>query len=226
MYKNMTKKDKTIERKIYVIGGDINYANWMEGQIVNKLEEATLIVFTGGEDWDASWYHKSENPPHETVGSNIYRDRYEMEFFKSALKLNKKMIGVCRGAQGGCVFAGGKLVQHQENPSFTHEIITFDGKRLITSSTHHQAQYPYNLKNDEYKVLAWTENYLKYRYLDSIIQDKTTKEVEIGYYPKINFLSIQGHMEMLYSDRDYNDNFKDSFRWHRDLLDKFMADDL
>ena len=37
--------------KIYVVGGDLNYANWIsDKEFVQTPEEADLVLFTGGED--------------------------------------------------------------------------------------------------------------------------------------------------------------------------------
>lgn len=43
--------------KIYVVGGADNYVNFIENvQLVEKLEDAQLVVFTGGEDVTPSLY--------------------------------------------------------------------------------------------------------------------------------------------------------------------------
>lgn len=210
------------KRKAYVIGGGYSYINWMESVLVDKMEDADLVVGTGGEDWDIEWYYEGNNP-HHTVHSNIWRDRSEMPEFKKAIELGKKIIGICRGAQGGCILAGGKLIQHQSNPSIVHPMITNEGRIIYISSLHHQSQYPIGLtEGEDYKVLGWTENMLDYRFLDSETQVANERELEIVYYPKIKFLAIQGHPEICFGHKE----FYESTKWHRNILNKFMEDKL
>lgn len=203
-------------RKIYVVGGDKTYANWMEGEIVDKMEDASLVLGTGGEDWHPKWYGENENP-HRSVYSNINRDNYEMKEFQKAIKLNKPIIGICRSAQGGCVLAGGKLVQHQNNQGYTHYVKCSNGDKILVTSLHHQAQYPFNLKEGEdYKLLNWTENELGKRYLNGNKLAENSIEVETAYYPKIKFLSIQSHPEMYFSES--NKECEKGISYFRNLL--------
>src|ERR1700749_1025065 len=148
-----------MSRKIYVVGGVNSYANWMEGEIVDTMEEADLVVFTGGEDVSPEFY---KEPKHPYTRNNKNRDSKELNEFIQAMNLDKHIIGICRGSQLSCVLSGGKLVQHQDNPTWLHPIKVYgqDGE-LNISSTHHQAMYPYNLPKNEYKILGWTEGMLK-----------------------------------------------------------------
>jgi gamma-glutamyl-gamma-aminobutyrate hydrolase PuuD len=84
-----------METKLYVVGGDINYANWIPNiKIVHSVEDCDVIMFTGGEDVNPKVYG------HKVNGRTFYneqRDRVEiLEFFK-AQELGKKCIGICRG---------------------------------------------------------------------------------------------------------------------------------
>lgn len=182
-------------RKIYVVGGALNYANWMQGSIVEKIEDADLVVFTGGEDVDPSMYGKS---PHPTTSSNFSRDRYEQQYFNIAKSLGKAMIGICRGAQFLCVMSGGILIQHQRNPAFIHTMSTEFGEYEITS-THHQAQYPFLMLRENYKVLGWTKNLSPFHFGESNNDEMNPRlECEIVFYPRTRCLAIQGHPEMLF----------------------------
>ncbi len=100
-------------RKIYVVGGSNGYANWMEGEIVSTMQEADLVVFTGGEDVNPALYDKRAHP---ATYFNRRRDSEEIVAFDDARSLNKKIVGVCRGAQLLCALAGGILVQNQTHP--------------------------------------------------------------------------------------------------------------
>lgn len=183
-------------RRIYVVGHGRSYANWMEGKIVNDPEEANLLVFTGGEDVDPALYGKE---PHRSTYYNTRRDIYEKEYFNYAAETGKAMIGICRGAQLFCALAGGILVQNQSHP-YQHTMMTKEGKEIITTSMHHQRQYPWGGSKPRFKLLAWVKNLSPYNEgesrEDNMTDDKP--EVEIALYPDYKALAIQGHPEMAY----------------------------
>ena len=183
--------------KVYVVGAQKGYASWLKGvELTDDLENCDIVMFTGGEDVHPSFYN-------EKVGSytsfNLDRDIYEAQMFAAATELGKPIIGICRGSQLSCAMSGGRLVQHQQNNHQYHDIITWDGQELPISSTHHQAQYPYELPKTEFKLIAWTDNLSK-MHLDGNnkeISDKPFREAEIVFYPKTRALGIQGHPEWM-----------------------------
>lgn len=82
------------EIKVYVVGGDTYYASWINNhKLVDSVEEADLVLFTGGEDVDPSLYGKKKHP---TTFSNLDRDLKEKEIFDS-IKPNQLAMGICRG---------------------------------------------------------------------------------------------------------------------------------
>jgi gamma-glutamyl-gamma-aminobutyrate hydrolase PuuD len=201
-------------RKIYVVGGATSYANWMEGQVVNHLQDCDLVVFTGGADVDPSLYLKDTHP--QTLADPT-RDQYEALMFQKARKYNKKLIGICRGAQFLCVMAGGSLVQHSYHPS-THLMETEYGSVRVTSS-HHQRQYPYNSKHVNFKLIGWCNNLSPFNEGESRLDDLSGKpEVEIATYPDINALAIQSHPEWA-----FHSSWKDYIKFCRDLLEVHMG---
>jgi gamma-glutamyl-gamma-aminobutyrate hydrolase PuuD len=185
-------------KKVYVVGYGEAYGKWIkESKLVNTMEEADLVVFTGGEDVDPSMYNEKHG---KFTSSNIRRDVKEMAEFEKANELKKPIIGICRGAQLSCVLSGGRLVQHQNNPEYIHGLVTHDKRADIRiTSTHHQAQFPYELPNEEYKLLAWTEGLSKVHLdgEDKEISPEPFAEAEIVYYPKTRALGIQGHPESM-----------------------------
>ena len=71
--------------KVYVVGGDVDYVNFIEDvKIVNKLEDAQLVVFTGGEDVTPSFYGCKK---YRTTFNNVERDNFEKE---NKVKLEKQ----------------------------------------------------------------------------------------------------------------------------------------
>lgn len=216
-----------MKRKIYVVGGDVGYANWMQGELVDRMDKADLVVFTGGEDVTPSYYGE---PAHPTTQNNPYRDNYELGAFVSAT--GKKLIGICRGSQFLCVMAGGKLVQDQQPQSYYHMMhrIDFDHSIKVTS-THHQAQWPWNLPKDEFKLIGWTDGLSSWHEDGSgkeIVRSQDISEdgpgdrpeVEVCFYPIINALAIQSHPEHYFGSKD--PELRASIEYFQDLLNRHM----
>lgn len=228
-----------MKRKIYVVGGDVGYANWMQGSIVHRMSEADFVVFTGGEDVSPALYGE---PHHPKTYINALRDTREEREFKQARALGKKLVGICRGAQFLCVMAGGKLVQDQEVQPRYHDMVVAGvvGNKIKVSSTHHQAQWPYNLPLGDYEILGFTDH------ISGWHEDGNQKEiilgnagimqygerrsgnnlleVEVAYYPKINALGIQPHPEYYFNSQDLE--LKRSIAYFQDLLNKHMESKL
>jgi GMP synthase-like glutamine amidotransferase len=207
-----------MKRKIYVVGGHKNYANWMQGEVVDDMRDADLVVFTGGEDVSPGLYRERANPK---TYSNHVRDTYECQQFRTARELGKHMIGICRGSQLLCALNGGRLVQHQDNPHFVHPIITSEGKVIPVSSTHHQAMYPYDMSPENYRLLAWTQGISNTHQDGSESEMHITKEAEICYFPKTKALGIQGHPEMMSVEK-----YPETFEYLYKLLDDHLNDRL
>jgi GMP synthase-like glutamine amidotransferase len=190
----------------------------MEGKTVDEIESADLVVFTGGEDVDPSLYDKRRHP---TTSSNLARDIYEKEYYEMARELNKAIIGICRGSQFLCVMNGGILVQHQNNPSFLHNIQTIDGEYEITS-THHQAAFPFVLPKENYQILGWTDKMLPFHFGESFEEElNPNPECEIVFYPKSRSLGIQGHPEMMFHTI-YQDKHRQTINFLRKIMRKYL----
>lgn len=189
---------KTI--KIYVVGPAKQYSKWIENHTyTDNLEEADVVLFTGGEDVDPSLYGCEKHP---TTHSNIKRDLEEKAIFEK-VRPDQLCIGICRGSQFLCVMNGGKLVQNVSRHAIfgTHEIIAprnTDDRHEITS-THHQMQYPFNLDRDtDFKILYCAARRSEYYEGDGIHVPPC--EPEIVLYTVANkplCLAIQGHPEMM-----------------------------
>lgn len=165
----------------------------------DNLEEADIVLFTGGEDVDPSLYGCEKHP---TTHSNIQRDLEEKAVFEKVRK-DQLCIGICRGSQFLCVMNGGKLIQNVSRHGIfgTHEIIAprNSGDRYDITSTHHQMQYPFNLEKDrDYRILYFASRRSEYYEGDSI--ETPPCEPEIVLYTVTGnpiCLAIQGHPEMM-----------------------------
>ena len=223
---NISISKRLPKRRIEVVGGSLGYCNWMRPtELVDHMEDADLVVFTGGSDVFSRLYGE---PPHPRASSAPRRDFQEKKEFERARDLGLRLWGTCRGSQFLAVMAGGRLVQDQDNPSFMHPIETFDGKEIVVSSTHHQAAYPWNLKEGtDFHLLGWTVG-LCGRHEDGYGKEIVTgivpgnKEVEMVWYPRIRALGCQSHPEMVYGEAGQDEYIS----YMQSLLDDFMNDTL
>lgn len=213
-----------MNRKVYVVGRSLEYANWMEAKLTGAMEEADLVLFTGGEDVSPSLYGEPANP---TTFNDYARDVVELAAFKKAQSLGKHVIGICRGSQFLCVMAGGKLVQNMQNKYSEHPVRLKTGEVITISSTHHQAAYPFNLPEDEYDIIGWGEGLSSFHEggnKEELSIHPDFKEVEIAYYPRIKALGIQGHPEYgWYKNKPAN---AESLKYLQTLLTDFLEDKL
>lgn len=211
--------------KVYVVGNSTNYANWIATRLVKDMSEADIVLFTGGEDVDPRVYNEPEG---KYTYPDYSRDLYEIEEWDKAQKLQKPILGICRGAQLGCALSGGRLIQHMDGSGFIHLMKTENGLSIPISSLHHQAQFPYEMPKDSYKVLAWTtkESKIHWDGDNKEISNKPFKEVEAAYYPLTRCLGIQGHPEMMYGstrfESGYDLTFEQLYSWVNKMLDNSL----
>lgn len=185
-------------KKIYVVGADTAYANWLceiGFEITGEVDKADVFMFTGGEDVTPALYKHKCLP---RTYNNVLRDKYEVAYFGLARERHLPMIGVCRGSQFLGAMSGAKLVQDMSHP-YLHEVETFDGKRLIANSTHHQAVFiPEEMEEGkDYKLLAWAKNLSPFHSIadDKIKFSKDYRETECTWWYKTRCFGIQPHPE-------------------------------
>lgn len=209
-------------KNIFTANNCQGYLNWILPigfEVTNRLEEADCVFFSGGEDVDPSMYGQ---PKHHTTYSNLHRDAVEKRIFDFAFKKGVPILGVCRGSQFLCAMSGGILVQDQSN-TYLHKIKTYDGMEFICNSTHHQAQYIWQMPKGEAQLLAWS-NGVSRRHLGGAGEELVNnvapenKECEIVFYPKTKALGIQCHPEMIYDEPQ----FKDFIDYCQNLVRKFI----
>lgn len=109
-----------------------------------------------------------------------------------------------------CVVNGGKLVQHSTgHAGCTHELSYVGPEEynsglegVLTTSTHHQMAYPYELPKEHYDVLCVSKEHLSHIYRGEVNSEviRVKGEPEIVLYHRPNkpvCLGIQGHPEMM-----------------------------
>ena len=111
----------------------------------DKIDNAKLVIFTGGEDINPAIYG------HENMYSwiNYERDAIELAVLKYTLELGKKILGICRGHQLINAYLGGLLTQDlktclKADHEHWHDLTSLYGGGKITdifsevNSLHHQ----------------------------------------------------------------------------------------
>lgn len=212
----------SVKRKVYVVGGDNSYANWCQSEIVNNIEDSTIVMFSGGADVTPSLYGKKAHP---TTSNNWRRDQEEIVEFNKARELGKAIWGSCRGSQFGAVMAGSQLIQNSTQP-YRHRVKTNTDKILWLNSTHHQQQYPYNMPPEKFHLLAWAVDedggQLSPYLLGENDNDDMSgnKEVEMAFYPEIRMICCQSHPEMCYPPREEWE--KEFIEYCRELMATYL----
>jgi gamma-glutamyl-gamma-aminobutyrate hydrolase PuuD len=164
----------------------------------NTLEEANLVVYSGGSDVSPEFYGQS---PIDKCGiPDRKRDEAERKIFLRARELDIPQVGICRGAQFLHVMCGGTLWQHVNNHTRDHLMYDLMANVMVrTSSTHHQMMR----YNDKMTLIACCDDDVATYYEDAfeVIDHKKDKkyrpqlEVEVCSYDDEKVLCIQGHPE-------------------------------
>lgn len=80
--------------KVFVVGSQTGYARFIKDcELVDKQENADVVIFTGGEDVTPSMYGCKKHP---TTYCNSDRDKAEKKAFDK-VRPNQLVVGICRG---------------------------------------------------------------------------------------------------------------------------------
>lgn len=176
-------------RKVYIVGNEDGFKDFFEEygfQVTKDVFEADLLQFTGGEDVTPEIYGEANTQSY----NNTDRDLIEMGFYALALRLNKPMVGVCRGGQFLNVMCGGKMIQNVHGHTKNHEIITKDGEVLMATSTHHQMMIP-----DEFHGEVWAWANIVHKTADPYHPGFEEYDSEVIFYDDQRCLCFQPHPE-------------------------------
>ena len=174
--------------------------------IEEGFEGVDAVIFWGGIDIHPSLYNEARHPLNQTTGPHISRrDKFEWKAMAYCYLNRIPMIGVCRGAQLMCAFAGGRLVQHTVgHTGGDHYVTTSEGECFPVTSCHHQMMYPFEVPHE---MLAYSTNKHSSIYEGAggapMLEMADKPEPEIVYFPRINGLAIQGHPEWAKHDSDF-----------------------
>ena len=183
-----------------------------EADIAQLVEQADGVFLTGGDDIDPAFYGAEKRPECGAVCTE--RDRFEDALIKEALRQDKPILGVCRGAQmmnaslGGTLyqdlkaetrtevdhtnyakFAGGAHTIEVDENSILYRIM---GQReMETNSLHHQG---IRTLAPRLRAVAWTP-------------DRLVEAVEV--IGQTYAVCYQWHPEMMTDSEQYNKLFAD-----------------
>lgn len=200
--------------KVYIVGGGFEYIRLMyklgcDG--AKGVEDADVILFTGGEDVDPHLY--GEVPLAKTHYSKL-RDEREQKIFDRALELGIPMVGICRGGQFLNVMNKGKMWQHVSCHTRNHlmriEVPPFNkGKRrtIEVTSTHHQMMIP----TDEAIILGTAMEALEKDCVGytKIGKDENDPDTEVVLYEDTHCLCFQPHPEFNHAPAECVDFFEE-----------------
>lgn len=169
--------------------------------IKEGFDGVSAILLWGGTDIHPSFYGESAHPSSQVANQTkpSQRDVNEWKAMVYAKAHGIPIIGVCRGAQFLCAFAGGRLIQNVSGHNCGHHpVICSDGEKYSTTSAHHQMMYPFNV---EHEMLAWSDT-PKSSYYDAspkapMFDMKDKVEPEVVYFPQVRGFAIQGHPEWM-----------------------------
>lgn len=157
------------------------------------------FVLWGGTDIHPSLYKEEPSrysgAPHEPSE----RDIFEWKALQYCKANDIPVIGVCRGAQMMCAFAGGKLIQHVAgHANGGHHVDTIDGQSFYVTSAHHQML---DLRGTDHELIGWSNVKRSHIYAtateerDPYFYSPDFKEPEFVYFPTMRGIAIQGHPE-------------------------------
>lgn len=188
------------KRRVHIINGNYQYSRMFVSngwELVDTIDDADLVQFTGGEDVTPEYYGEVRHP---TTGSNSFRDSEEAVDFRTCLRLGKPMAGICRGGQFLNVMSGGRMYQHVDRHAIggTHVAVdTRTGVMYPVTSTHHQMMRP-GVKGE---VLGVASESTFYEHMGDggivRVHPDRGEDVEAVYYRHTNSLCYQPHPEYL-----------------------------
>lgn len=166
----------------------------------DSVEDADVVVFTGGADVNPSLYEQEKLP---NTFCNPSRDEEEREIYKKCLELGKVCFGICRGMQLLAVLNDCELWQHVDNHAGnSHYIYDIDlDVRVMATSVHHQMVIP----NDDMEIIAITEKQISrtfrnanlYINLDAPGSNNAAEiELEACAFHDTKCFLVQGHPEV------------------------------
>lgn len=171
--------------------------------VVQKLEDADMVIFTGGEDINPNLYGEKADP---TCYWSDRRDADELAVFERAKELGKVFIGICRGGQLLNVLNGGKMWQDVDSHTRAHAMVDLiTGQEVWTTSAHHQMMIP--AESGSITKVAVSAPIARMKRRQGETRHNDVEDVEVLWYPgnteakQVTALCYQGHPEFPGNER-------------------------
>lgn len=169
--------------KVFIVGYvSAQLERYFESNGVDVTKDpfkADFFQFMGGEDVTPAIYGEENHHSHNSFD----RDLFEMGYYALAKRLNKPMVGICRGGQFLNVMCGGSMHQHVNGHTNSHDLYLInaaeDYKVIQCTSTHHQMMKP---DYEAAELLAYAD----------IVTDS---DAEVVWYEADRCLCFQPHPE-------------------------------
>ncbi len=169
------------------------------------FDGADAFLLWGGTDIHPSYYNQNPNKFSGAPPSPSNRDQWEWKAMQYCKAKGIPIIGVCRGAQFLCAFAGGKLIQHCDGHNNGHHmVLDVYGHYYMASSSHHQML---DVQGTQHELVAWSapakssfyygETNETPKHIADGLSAGTFREPEVVFFNSINALAIQGHPEWM-----------------------------
>lgn len=192
--------------KVYIVNSSHDYEQMFIDNgwtLVDKVGEADLVQFTGGEDVSPDLYGEHKHPQ---TYSNRKRDDYEIAVYDDALIYGVPVAGICRGGQFLNVMNGGRMIQHVEGHAIggTHTVFTEEEgfEEVQCSSTHHQMM----VRGREGMKLGTAEEATMFQFMDEeaiiMVSNRGVPDTEIVLYEDTKSLCFQPHPEFFNKEHE------------------------
>ena len=163
--------------------------------LVSRLD---AVIFSGGEDVDPHFY--GEEPIPELGEVNADRDTSDLLLIRTAVRLKKPILGICRGEQAINVALGGTL--WQDLPSQYLNALTHRQDKPASQPTHDAIIYRESVLYDIVKVDKLGVNTFHHQAVKDIAPGLTvTARAADGVieayegFPQYNVIGVQFHPE-------------------------------
>lgn len=156
--------------------------------VTNSLADADLLCLTGGGDIHPSLYGQQNVAAYSP---SLSRDQYDVDLFNEAVRSDKPILGICRGAQIGCALSGGTLWQDLSHPGGHPITDLLTGEVIPATSIHHQMIR----SNGVGDVLA-TFTHHTTRIDDAGSFTDSLPDEEVIWFGTTRCLAVQGHPEV------------------------------
>jgi gamma-glutamyl-gamma-aminobutyrate hydrolase PuuD len=186
--------------KVFMMYDEPAYSQMWEDnghEIVEDVEDADIVQFTGGADVSPVLYEESRHP---ATHYDAMRDSHECNVFEYVRDIGVPMVGICRGAQFLNVMNGGAMWQDCDNHAIggTHLAVdTETGKMIPVTSTHHQMMRP----SEDGVVLMVASEATRLENVEDgkVVVHKAQRgeDIEAVWYPQTLSFCYQPHPEFL-----------------------------